>query len=226
MKVDRSRIRHRSAGAIAMALTVAVVVSACGSSSTPKTKTPVASSSSAPVGATGSSTFAARRAALTACLAKQGITLPAGAGLGGGGRFGASGASGFRGRFGASGASGFRGRFGASGASGFGGSSASKYAKAIAACGGFGGGGFGGGGGGGGFARPGGGGFSASSSADRTDVTNFVACVRKNGFDLPNPNFNSKSGVFPRADETNPKFLAASVKCQSLLHFGASAGGT
>jgi len=225
MKVDRSRIRHRSAGAIAMALTVAVVVSACGSSSTPKTKTPVASSSSAPVGATGSSTFAARRAALTACLAKQGITLPAGAGLGGGGRFGASGASGFRGRFGASGASGFRGRFGASGASGFGGASASKYAKAIAACGGFGGGGFGGGGGGG-FARPGGGGFSASSSADRTDVTNFVACVRKNGFDLPNPNFSSKSGVFPRADETNPKFLAASVKCQSLLRFGASAGST
>ena len=213
MKVDRSRIRHRSAGAIAMALTVAVVVSACGSSSTPKTKTPVASSSSAPVGATGSSTFAARRAALTACLAKQGITLPAGAGLGGGGRFGASGASGFR------------GRFGASGASGFGGASASKYAKAIAACGGFGGGGFGGGGGGG-FARPGGGGFSASSSADRTDVTNFVACVRKNGFDLPNPNFSSKSGVFPRADETNPKFLAASVKCQSLLRFGASAGST
>jgi hypothetical protein len=220
-----------------MALTVAVVVSACGSSSTPKTKTPVASSSSAPVGATGSSTFAARRAALTACLAKQGITLPAGAGLGGGGRFGASGASGFRGRFGASGASGFRGRFGASGASGFrgrfgasgasgfGGASASKYAKAIAACGGFGGGGFGGGGGGG-FARPGGGGFSASSSADRTDVTNFVACVRKNGFDLPNPNFSSKSGVFPRADETNPKFLAASVKCQSLLRFGASAGST
>jgi hypothetical protein len=226
-----------------MALTVAVVVSACGSSSTPKSKTPVASSgSSAPVGATGSSTFAARRAALTACLAKKGITLPAGAGAGAGaglggrfgasgasgfrGRFGASGASGFRGRFGASGASGFRGRFGASGASGFGGASSSKYAKAIAACGGFGGGSFGGGGGGGGFARPGGGGFSASSSADRTDVTNFVACVRKNGFDLPNPNFSSKSGVFPRADETNPKFLAASVKCQSLLRFGASSGST
>jgi hypothetical protein len=231
MKVDRSRIRKRAASAVVLAVTAMLVLSACGGSSPKKNTAAVANSgSSSTTGATGTGAFAARREALAACLKKYGVTLPSG-GLGGGrfggtgasgfrGRFGASGASGFRGRFGASGASGFRGRFGATGASGsrgfpggFGATN-SKEAKAFAACGG----GFAGGGGG--LAR-GGGGFSASSATDRAEVTAFVACVRKNGFDLPNPNFASRA-VFPAADETNPKFIAASKRCASILKFAAT----
>ena len=226
MKVDRSRIRKRAASAVVLAVTATLVLSACGGSSPKKsTTTPVANSgSSSATGATGTGAFAARREALATCLAKYGVTLPSG-GFGGG-RFGGTGASGFRGRFGASGASGasgFRRRFGASGASGFpgAGGASSKDAKAFAACGGFGAGGFGGrGGGGGGFAR-GGGAFSASSATDRAEVTAFVACVRKNGFDLPNPNFAS-GAVFPAADRTNPKFIAASAKCASILKFSGT----
>jgi hypothetical protein len=232
MKVDRSRIRKRAAGAVVLAVTATLVLSACGGSSPKKsTTTPVANSgSSSATGATGAGAFAARREALATCLKKYGVTL-SGGGFGGG-RFGGTGASGFRGRFGASGASGasgFRRRFGASGASGFHGfpggfgasgasGASSKDAKAFAACGGLGGGRFGGGGGG--FARAGGA-FSASSATDRAEVTAFVACVRKNGFDLPNPNFAS-GAVFPAADQTNPKFIAASAKCASILKFSGT----
>jgi ABC-type Fe3+-hydroxamate transport system substrate-binding protein len=53
-------------------------------------------------------------------------------------------------------------------------------------------------------------------------VNDYVACVRKNGYNLPKPNFTGKGPVF-NASQTNrndPKFKAASAKCQQLLNSG------
>jgi hypothetical protein len=171
--------------------------------------------------------LATRRSALATCLKQHGVTLPSAAGRPGGfgasGRSGPRGASGFH-RFGASGASGFH-RFGASGASGFGGAGFlggnTKDAAAFKACAADLGGGFGRGG----VTRPSAG-FSASSAADRTAVTNYVACVRKHGYDLPNPNFSGKGPVFSttQVNRSSAKFVAANSACEGLLKF--SGGGS
>ena len=41
--------------------------------------------------------------------------------------------------------------------------------------------------------------------------------MRQHGYNLPNPNFSGKGSVFPSNIRTNPKFLAASKACQSIL---------
>ncbi len=54
-------------------------------------------------------------------------------------------------------------------------------------------------------------------------INNYVACVRKRGYDLPSPNFSGQGPVFPAGIRTNPKFQAASKPCQSLLFRGRGA---
>ncbi len=241
MRLDRTRFSRR-AGAGAIALIAALALAACGSSSGSKSP-PSANAGTPSSAATGLSGFAARRVALEACLRQHGVSLPSFPGSGGfggprfgasgrfgptgrfgaSGRFGVTGASGRRGffGFGASGRFGSTGRFGATGASGrlgfFGGNS--KTATAFRACAadlpaGI---------AGGGFARPGGasGVFRASSAADRAAVNSYVACVRRHGFSLPAPNFSGTGPVFntTQVNTRNPKFIAASGACQSLLRF-------
>lgn len=227
MKADRPRLRRGALAPLGVALIAGLVLSACGGSSSGSGTSASAKTGSSPSGATGASGSATRRSALAACLKQHGVTLPSAAGRPGGfgasGRSGPSGASGFR-RFGASGASGFH-RFGASGASGFGGGGFlggnSKDAAAFKACAAD----VGGGSGPGGFARPSAG-FSASSTADRTAVTNYVACVRKHGYDLPNPNFSGKGPVFSttQVNRSSAKFIAANSACESLLKFSGGGG--
>jgi hypothetical protein len=47
----------------------------------------------------------------------------------------------------------------------------------------------------------------------------FVACVRKNGYDLPAPNTSGKGPVFDtsKVNRNDPKFKKAAAKCQSDL---------
>ncbi len=207
-------------------LAVAVLVGACGGSSPSKPASSAAAATGSTGGAagiTGASGAAARRTQLSACLKKYGVTLPA--------RFGGTGASGPFRRFGATGGTGrFFGRtgasgraFGATGATGrgfFGGGGAffdnPKFAAAMAKCGGLLG-GFGGrfGGAGGTGAR---GTFNPSSTAQRAAITSYVACMKRNGFTLPTPNFSGTEPVFgTHVNRTSTAFISANAKCSSLL---------
>jgi hypothetical protein len=60
----------------------------------------------------------------------------------------------------------------------------------------------------------------------RTAIETFVTCVRKHGYQLPQPNFSGRGSVFPARIARNPKFQAASRACASALRPPAgSAGG-
>jgi hypothetical protein len=50
-------------------------------------------------------------------------------------------------------------------------------------------------------------------------VNAYVACVRENGFDLPDPDFSGDGPIFnpDQVDQTDKTFQAASAKCQSKL---------
>jgi hypothetical protein len=76
--------------------------------------------------------------------------------------------------------------------------------------------------------RAGAGGFRGRIS--HTAINNFVACVKKQGYNLPAPNFSGKGPIFPQNIESNAKFQAASRTCQHLLiparPGGGSSGGT
>ena len=67
---------------------------------------------------------------------------------------------------------------------------------------------------------PGGGSFDPS--AMRKQITQYVACVRQNGYDLPDPNTSGNGPVFDSSNvnQNDPKFKAASAKCQHLLPSG------
>jgi len=236
MKVRRARV----IGVVATAFVVAVVVAACGGSSSPTASnaanTSTSSSSTAPVataGGVGGTAATASRTRLATCLKKYGVTLPAGRFGGGPGRFGASGARGFR-RFGATGATGARRFFGgATGGAGVvpgggfpgggGGFAANpKFAAALAKCGGF----------GGGFRRfgatgaAGAGGLNpATNAAYRAEIISYAACMKTNGVDLPTPNFSGVGFVFgTKVNEHTTAFIAANTKCQALLRTPASTG--
>jgi hypothetical protein len=47
----------------------------------------------------------------------------------------------------------------------------------------------------------------------------FVSCVRKDGYNMPSPNLSGNGPVFDPAkvNRSDPKFVSASQKCQSLL---------
>jgi hypothetical protein len=206
--------------AVLMALTVvlALCVAACGSSSSTSSSTKNAASTSTTSSKSSTTTTTkASFAAYQACLKKNGVTLPTGRG-GFGGRFGRTG-TGTTGTFTRpNGTSTTGGGFGGGGFAG----GNSKFAKAAKACasqlpkgahGGFGAGGFGGGGHFGGGA-----GGSGGTPAFSTKVLDsYVACIRKNGYAaMPEP--STKGGaVFPKSVESNAKFKAANVKCESIL---------
>ena len=206
-------IRMRRLSTLGAALLVTVALNACGSSSPTSTVAAAAGGANA-TGSSGSTgaTGAARRAALAACLKKYGVTLPSRA-LGGRPRLGATGASGAAGRFGPS------GRFGASGASGsrgrgfFGGGGFANnpgFAAALAKCGGA----------TGGFGAARRTGFNASSAQDRAEIVSYVACMKRNGIDLPTPNFSGTGSVFgTKVSTSSPAFRTANAKCQNVLKF-------
>ncbi len=182
---------------------------ACGSSSSGSTTT-TASSGSGTAASSTSSSFAARRAKLASCLKQHGVTLPnrpagsrpPGTGGGGGGGF-FFGSGGGANPGGPNAAAGGRGGFFRSNP---------KAAAAFKACGADFGGGF----------RRGAGRFRLSHTA----INNFVACVRKHGYNLPAPNFSGHGSVFPSNIRTNPKFVAASRACASALRPPGAAAGT
>jgi hypothetical protein len=53
----------------------------------------------------------------------------------------------------------------------------------------------------------------------RQSIEAFVSCVRRNGFNLPDPDLSGKGPVFDPAkvNQNDPKFVAASRKCRSAL---------
>jgi hypothetical protein len=228
--------RVRGFAVIGIALLTAAVVAACGGSSPSSTST-TSSTSSAAAAANGSpaagggavtGSIAADRAKLDACLKKYGVTLP----TVGGGRFGASGATGFAGRSGATGGRGFfgAGRPGATGATGgrgfFGGAgglgglaSNPKFAKAFAKCGGA------IGGLGAGLGR-GATGARGLSTVDRSEVTRFVACMKKGGVTLPAPNLSGRGSVFNVAhvNTGSAAFKKVYGTCKSIITFVPSGG--
>jgi len=125
-----------------------------------------------------------------------------------GGRFGATGASGRRFPPGAGGASGPPGGF-AGGGGGF--ASNPKFAQALQKCGGF-----------GGVGRVGAsgpaGGFNFSTRI-RTELTSFVACMKKHGETLPTPNLSGTGSVFGNVDQTTASFKAAYAQCKGILTY-------
>jgi hypothetical protein len=227
----------RGPAALGAAVLAAILLAACGggsgSSSTSTTSSTASGTNAAATapanGATGGTV--ARRTALVACLKKYGVTLPSG-GAGFGGRFGATGATGRRFGFGATGATGRRfpfggtgargraGGFPAGGAPGTGGvpgaggfAGNSKFAQALQKCGGFGAGGFGGGR----FGATGRSGAFSFSSRIKTELTNFVACMKKHGETLPTPNVSGTGSIFGKVNQNSATFKAAYAQCKGII---------
>jgi hypothetical protein len=187
---------------------VAIALAACGggggSSSTSTTSSKAAATNAAntqgPTSATGTAGSAlARRTALATCLKKYGVTLPS---------FGATGASGASGRhfpFGATGASGRpAGGFPGGGGRGF--ASNPKLAQALQKCGGL-----------GGFGATGR--TGAFSTRTRTELTSFVACMKKHGETLPTPNLSGTGSVFGNVSQTTATFKTAYAQCKGILTY-------
>jgi hypothetical protein len=68
--------------------------------------------------------------------------------------------------------------------------------------------------------RPNGPGFSrANSPVFRQALTNYAACLRQNGVNLPAPNTSGKGPVFSTKgiNPSSPQFRAAATKCRSVL---------
>lgn len=59
------------------------------------------------------------------------------------------------------------------------------------------------------------------SPADITEIRDtmvkYAACVRKNGFDLPDPNFFNRDGPFGKVDLKDPRYKRADVICRPVL---------
>lgn len=66
-----------------------------------------------------------------------------------------------------------------------------------------------------------------NSAAFRESLKKYVACVRENGYELPEPNLSGEGPVFDESEvnQEDPKFKAASEKCQTLLR-GAGGSGS
>ena len=167
------------------ALATSALIGACGSSSS-SSSNQASSSTSAAAASSGSGT---NRAALTACLRKHGITLPAGAGAPGGGAPPAGPPSGGSGA-----------PAGGSPPSGLpGGANGAKLQAAFKACGAN-------------FpARRNG------AAVPRQTIQKYVTCVRQHGYKLRNPNFSGNGPVFPASIRSSAKFQSASRHCQNLL---------
>ncbi len=196
--------RRSSALATPLILALAcLALAACGSSTT--TSTTAASASGAAAGTTGpGGAGSARFAAIRACLAKAGITLPqrpAGAPRtpgAGGGFFGGGG--------------------GAGGAGAFGGANSAKVRAALQSCGIQ-------------IRTAGGGPFRRNLASNPTAVaalTKFAGCMRSNGINVPNPNTSGTGPVFNTSglNTTSAAFRAAYAKCTPDLPTGFGRRGT
>ena len=203
------RTTARGLTVLGTAVLVAIALAACGgggssSTSTTSSKAPATNAANtqgptSPTGATGSALT--RRTALATCLKKYGVTLPSFRG-----RLGATGGTGASGRrlpFGATGASGRPGGF-----SGAGGGFASnpKLAQALQKCGGL-----------GGFGATGR--TGAVSTRIRTELTSFVACMKKHGETLPTPNLSGTGSVFGNVSQTTATFKTAYAQCKGILTY-------
>lgn len=173
------------------------------------------------------------RAKLQACLKKEGVTLPTGRGGQGGGPGGApptrtdgappAGVDGAPPADGTGGppAGGLPGGGRAGGGAGGGMSTADreKLQAALKTCG---------------VTAPSGGTGQrqgrpdVSSAAYRKSIEAYVACVEKNGFDLPKPDFSGDGPIFDpdEVDQDDATFKKASAACQSTLRQGRGAGGS
>lgn len=200
----------RSATVVA-ALAAALALGACGSSSGGDDGTATTASAAARTAADGRPS-AADRERLAACLREQGVELPqrpAGApaeGAPGGPPPGdGAPAPGDGATAPADGASPPGGRPGRALSE----EDRKKMESAFEACGGRPGGGFGSG--------PGRAGGPSAAALKR-----FVACVRRNGYDLPDPDTSGRGPAFDadRVDRNDPVFVKASRACQQLLAAG------
>lgn len=71
------------------------------------------------------------------------------------------------------------------------------------------------------------GGGGVNSSAMKKSVTEYTACVRENGYDLPEPNLSGKGPIFDSSEvnQNDPKFKKANEQCQELLQIPGSGSG-
>jgi len=62
-------------------------------------------------------------------------------------------------------------------------------------------------------------GVGATNPQLRKSIEKFVSCVRKNGYDIPAPNFSGNGPVFDtsKVNRNDPKFVKAAQKCQGVL---------
>ena len=176
---------------VLVSVLAAIALTACGSSSSSTTKTSTSSTATSTPGA-GS---AQQRTAIQACLKKYGVTLPSRPAR----------STSTAPRTGTTPRTG--GLFGSGGSSAF--ASNPKIRADLQKCG---------------ISvgqRP-----AATSQVSnpvyQRAVNNYVACVRKNGYNLPKPNFTGKGPVLntSQVNRNDPKFKAASAKCQQLLNSG------
>lgn len=201
LNVKQTPVRRVLLGAAAVAVSCALA--ACGSSS-PSGSTGTNSTSTT---STTASRTGFNSASFRTCLKQHGVTLPSrpagapGAGASGTGTTPGAGGPPGGGFFGGGG--GGRGAF-----------SNPKFRAAIQACGGS-------------NFRGNFRGRAGGSRLSHTAINNYVACVRKHGYNLPAPNFSGKGSIFSRKIESNAKFQAASRSCASLLRpAGAPPAGT
>lgn len=194
-------------------LAASTTLAACGGSDPSKTTT----TRTTAAGQGGSTT--ASRTAFQTCLRQHGITIPtgtAGAGSGNGGFRGGTppggGNGGFQGGTPPGGSNGgFRGGPPTGGRFPGGGANSSKFRTAFKACG---------------AKLPNGGRFPNGGRRPQFShqrIQSYVTCVRKHGYNLPNPNFSGNGSVFPANFQSNKKFQTAGRACQSLL---TPSGGT
>jgi hypothetical protein len=60
-------------------------------------------------------------------------------------------------------------------------------------------------------------GTPTNSGVFRKQVRQYAACVRKNGYELAEPNFSGEGPIFEKSESESAAFKRASAKCQSLL---------
>jgi hypothetical protein len=67
-----------------------------------------------------------------------------------------------------------------------------------------------------------------TSTAYRKAIRAYTACVRKNGYDLPDPDFSGKGPIFDakKVDQDDATFKKASAACQSTLRSAQPQGGS
>lgn len=207
------RPRHVTLALGLLAVLAALLLAACGSSSSGSSGSAATTSTTA----NGPGGFR-NNTRLVACLRQQGVTLPQRArrpqGAGGTGT-----GTGTNGTPPPGGRRLGGGLFGGSGGRALSSAQRTKLQAAVRACGAS--------VGAGSFGRGGFGGARRNSATYRAAVTKFVACVKQHGYALPAPNLSGSGPVFDasKVNQRDPRWIAASRACQSLLPRGGSGAG-